>query len=223
MEPRAATRLDSWKEIAAYLRRGARTVQRWEREEGLPVRRLLHEKLGSIYAYKHELDAWFARRGETSRRPATLAVLPFADLSQDRRQRCFCEGLAEEITLALSRIDGLNVTALRDSAPPPGVQSLLQGSVRTAGERLRIAVQWIDAKTGFHLWGESFDGVVGDVFELQDEIAGQVREALELKLRTAETGPCGPVPIDAVQRVPTTSRTPCDLAYSRGSRDGATA
>jgi hypothetical protein len=57
-----ADRLDSWKEIAAYLRRSPRTVQRWERQEGLPVHRLVHDKLGSVYAYRSELDGWWAER-----------------------------------------------------------------------------------------------------------------------------------------------------------------
>src|SRR5215468_7102603 len=55
-------RLDSWKEIAAYLGRGVRSVQRWEREEGLPVHRLSHQKRGSVYAYKNELDEWWQSR-----------------------------------------------------------------------------------------------------------------------------------------------------------------
>jgi hypothetical protein len=55
-------RLDSWKEIATYLSRGERTVQRWEREEGLPVHRLTHQKQGSVFAYKEELDAWWESR-----------------------------------------------------------------------------------------------------------------------------------------------------------------
>ncbi len=55
----ASERLDSWKEIAAHLKRDVRTVQRWEQDEGLPVRRHLHKKLGSVYAYKAELDAWW--------------------------------------------------------------------------------------------------------------------------------------------------------------------
>src|SRR5690349_23858248 len=98
---RESTRLDSWKEIAGYLRRGARTVQRWEREEALPVHRLQHEKLGSIYAYKQELDAWFARRGTeldavaapTAPAPHSVAVLPFADMSQNGDQAYFCDGV----------------------------------------------------------------------------------------------------------------------------------
>lgn len=58
----SSVRLDSWKEIAAYLRRDPRTVRRWERQEGLPVRRHLHGKRGSIYAFTHEIDKWFQTR-----------------------------------------------------------------------------------------------------------------------------------------------------------------
>lgn len=61
--PRAEDRLDSWKEIAAYLRRGVRTVKRWEKEEGLPVHRHVHRRLGTVYAYKPEIDAWWGTRG----------------------------------------------------------------------------------------------------------------------------------------------------------------
>src|SRR6185295_6956666 len=62
--PPASDRLDSWKEIAAYLRRGVSTVQRWEKEEGLPTHRLHHSKQGSVYAFKSELDAWMRDRRE---------------------------------------------------------------------------------------------------------------------------------------------------------------
>src|SRR3954452_19189743 len=99
-KPTGAQRLDSWKEIAAYLRRGTRTVQRWERDEGLPVHRLQHGKLGSVYAYPAELDAWFASRGaslEPEIAPRTghtpsVAVLPFTDLSPQADQAYFCDG-----------------------------------------------------------------------------------------------------------------------------------
>ena len=57
-EPDSTDRLESWKEVAGYLKREVRTVQRWEKKEGLPIHRLQHDKLGSIYAYKSELDAW---------------------------------------------------------------------------------------------------------------------------------------------------------------------
>jgi tetratricopeptide (TPR) repeat protein len=68
-DPPSADRLDTWKEVAAHLRRSVRTVQRWEREEGLPVHRHRHDKLGSIYAFRHELDTWWATRGNTLQDP----------------------------------------------------------------------------------------------------------------------------------------------------------
>ena len=69
VDPPSADRLDTWKEVAAHLRRSVRTVQRWEREEGLPVHRHRHDKLGSIYAYGHELDSWWSARGATLHDP----------------------------------------------------------------------------------------------------------------------------------------------------------
>src|SRR6185369_10585933 len=119
-------RLQSWKELAAYLKRGARTLQRWEREEGLPVRRLQHGKQGSIYAYKSELDAWWTARGEelspaprTSGEPAaSVAVMPFADLSPQKDQAYFCDGIVEEIVHALSRHSGLRTTSHRNLRLP---------------------------------------------------------------------------------------------------------
>ncbi|MGP8245207.1 MAG: TPR end-of-group domain-containing protein [Bryobacteraceae bacterium] len=197
-------RLDSWKEIAAYLRRGTRTVQRWEREEGLPVHRLQHEKLGSAYAYKSELDGWFARRGAgadatPAERAPSVAVLPFADMSQQEDQTYFCDGIAEEIINALSRIAGLK-TASRTSSfrfRAPGidsrevarrlaVQSLLEGSVRKSGNRMRIAVQLVDAASGFPIWTERYDRTFGDLLEVQDEIAASVAAALKVKLTPTE-------------------------------------
>src|SRR5262245_66575412 len=76
-------RLDSWKEIAAYLSRGIRTVQRWEREEGLPVHRLVHDKRGSIYARKDELAAWWDSRRRTLTNPAAGEVVD--SRSEERR------------------------------------------------------------------------------------------------------------------------------------------
>src|SRR5690348_15225454 len=110
-------RLDTWKEIAAYLKRGARTVQRWEAEEGLPVHRLRHDTLGSVYAYTSELDAWWAERGaelnvarEAAATPV-VAVLPFVDMSREQDQGYFCDGIAEEIINALGRLKGLRVVS----------------------------------------------------------------------------------------------------------------
>ena len=204
---RKTTRLDSWKEIATYLKRGARTVQRWEREEGLPVHRLPHEKLGSVYAYPAELDAWWSSRAAEIRdaqpaaKPApSIAVLPFADMSQGGDQAYFCDGIAEEIIGALSRIAGLRVASRTSSfrvRPPTGdsreigrqlgVRTLLEGSVRKSGGQLRIAVQLIDAVNGFHLWSERYDRQLVDVFAIQDEIAHKVVQSLEVTLSPAES------------------------------------
>ncbi|HEV2446729.1 MAG TPA: tetratricopeptide repeat protein [Candidatus Sulfopaludibacter sp.] len=208
-EARSPDRLDSWKEIAAHLRRGARTVQRWEREEGLPIHRLQHEKLGSVYAYRHELDAWFTRRGAeleasaaAAERPApSVAVLPFTDMSQEANQAYFCDGIAEEIINTLSRIAGLKTASrtasFRFRAPGKdtreigrqlGVQSLLEGSVRKSGDRLRVAVRLADAESGFQIWAERYDRTFSDALELQDEIAAHVARALGATLTANEEG-----------------------------------
>src|SRR5215468_123016 len=93
-----AERLDSWKEIAAYLRRDVRTVQRWEKKEGLPVHRHQHEKLGSVYAFRAELTQWF-----NTRQPAPvaaagkgsdkikIAVLPFQNVGEDQENKYFAD------------------------------------------------------------------------------------------------------------------------------------
>jgi adenylate cyclase len=119
-----------------------------------------------------------------------IAVLPFADMSPERDQDFLCEGLAEELIDALTHIDGLRVAArtlsfqfrgghdLREVARKLGVRSLLEGSVRKAGDRLRITVQLIDAESGYHQWSERFDRSAADVFAVQDEIAETVANLL---------------------------------------------
>jgi adenylate cyclase len=121
---------------------------------------------------------------------ATIAVLPFADMSAERDQDYLCEGLAEELIDALTHIEGLRVAArtssfqfrgqhdLRDVARKLGVSSLLEGSVRKSGDRLRITVQLIDAETGYHKWSERFERSAADVFAVQDEIAETVANLL---------------------------------------------
>lgn len=80
-------RLDSWKEIAAYLGRNERTVRRWEQSEGLPVHRLMHDKKGSVYAYRAELDAWrISRKPPVGEEEEGLAGLPEAEPLPDRRR-----------------------------------------------------------------------------------------------------------------------------------------
>lgn len=203
----AGERLVSWKEIATYLNRGARTVQRWEREEGLPVHRLRHDKLGSVYAYKSELDAWWdGRRAglegkETAEREPgpSIAVLPFADMSREKDQGYFCEGMAEEILNALSKVSHLRIASRRSAFQfQPGaansreigrslrVRYLLEGSVRRSEGRLRIAAQLTDAENGYQTWSERYDRRMSDVFAIQEEIANHIVEALRVKLTPGE-------------------------------------
>jgi TolB-like protein/Tfp pilus assembly protein PilF len=128
-EPSGSDHLDSWKEIAAYLNRQVRTLQRWEKREGLPVHRHQHDSLGSVYAYKSELDAWRRQRqprtqaeakplgapkGTEQRHLPThltepgkvrLLVLPFENLSGDPAQAYFSDGLTEEMITQLARLE----------------------------------------------------------------------------------------------------------------------
>jgi TolB-like protein len=207
-------RLDSWKEIAAYLRRGVRTVRRWERDEGLPVRRHIHRVLGSVYAFKSEIDEWqqtgrrrpvaFAPARGRRRHPAlgqvkSIAVLPFANLSADPENEYFADGLTDEVTADLSRIGALRVISRTSAmtfkrttkdiatiARELSVRYILEGSVRRAGDRLRITAELIDAATDDHLWADKFDATVEDVFAIQERLARVIVDALELRLTIDE-------------------------------------
>src|SRR5438552_13351616 len=129
----------------------------------------------------------------------SLAVLPFADLSAERDQEHFGDGVAEEILNALAKIGDLRVPArtscfafrglnldARDIGRRLGVDALLEGSVRKAGQRLRISVRLIDARNGYHLWSERFDREVADIFAIQDEIASSIVRALGLSTGQGE-------------------------------------
>ena len=211
----AASRLDSWKEVAAYLRRGTRTVQRWEREQGLPVHRLQHDKLGSVYAFPSELDAWWSnRRADLENEPAaqqeagpSIAVLPFRDLSREQDQEYFCEGIAEEISNALGGVEGLRVASrtlgslykagsadFREVGRRLRVCTLLEGSVRKSGDRLRIAVRLTNADNGYQLWSETYERGIQDIFTVQEEIAQRTVQALEVTLSAREQSALGKVP-----------------------------
>jgi serine/threonine protein kinase/Tfp pilus assembly protein PilF len=130
---------------------------------------------------------------------ASIAILPFVDMSAEKDQGYFCEGTAEEIINALSRIHGLRVASRtssfrfkhaaidsREIGRRLGVRSLLEGSVRKAGRRLRIAVQLTDAEKGFQRWSELYDREMEDIFAIQEEIARSVVEAMELTLTPQE-------------------------------------
>ena len=143
-------------------------------------------------------------RTETpARRPrvASVAVLPFADLSPARDQDYFCEGIAEELLGALSMVDDLRVAARgssfqlkgqaldsRDVGKALGVATLLEGSVRKAGNRVRISARLVNASDRRQIWAETFDRTLDDIFAIQEEIAQAVVRALELRLSVARQG-----------------------------------
>jgi adenylate cyclase len=124
-----------------------------------------------------------------------VAILPFADMSAEKDQDYFCEGTSEEIINALCGISGLRVASRsatfqlknrsmdgREIGRLLNVQSFLEGSVRKSGDRLRITAQLINAEDGFHLWSQTFDRRIEDVFAVQEEIARHIVEALRVKL-----------------------------------------
>ena len=130
----------------------------------------------------------------------SIAVLPFQNMSGDPEQEYFADGVVEDIVTALSRMRWLFVIARNSSfaykgqavdvkqvGRELGVRYVLEGSVRKAGNRVRITAQLIDATTGAHLWADRFDGSLDDVFELQDKVAISVAGVIEPALQVAET------------------------------------
>jgi TolB-like protein len=129
----------------------------------------------------------------------SIAVLPFANLGSDPEQEYFADGVVEDITMALSRFPWLFVIARNSSfmykgravdvkqvGRELGVRYVLEGSVRKAGNRIRIAGQLIDAETGAHLWADRFDGALEAMFDLQDHVTSSVVGAIAPKLQREE-------------------------------------
>jgi TolB-like protein/cytochrome c-type biogenesis protein CcmH/NrfG len=146
----------------------------------------------------------------------SLAVLPFQNMTGDAEQEYFVDGMVEEITTAIARLPWLFVIArnsaftykgkaidVKQVAQELGVRYVLEGSVRKAGNRVRITGQLIDTTTGAHIWAERFDGALDDIFELQDQVASSVAGAMEPKLRQSE--------IERASRKPTANLTAYDL------------
>jgi TolB-like protein/Flp pilus assembly protein TadD len=128
-------------------------------------------------------------------RMASIAVLAFTDMSAAKDQDWFCDGIAEEILIALTPLEGLRVAArtsafsfkgknvdLRTIGEKLNVSTILEGSVRRAGDRVRITVQLSDVANGFQLWSERYDRELNDIFDVQDEIAKAIAERLRVTL-----------------------------------------
>jgi TolB-like protein len=152
--------------------------------------------------------AYAVGTGASARDSATIAkrvprlsivVLPFANLSNDPDQQYFADGITEDLTTDLSRIPGMLVisrntaftyrdrsASTRQIGRELGVRYVLEGSVRRSVNRVRVTAQLIDAGSDAHLWAERFDRDLGDLFELQDEVTGQIARELNVELAAAE-------------------------------------
>jgi TolB-like protein/Tfp pilus assembly protein PilF len=205
-----ADRLDSWKEIASYLRRDVRTVQRWEKKEGLPVHRHLHDKLGSIYAYRNELTEWFTTRQQSGAvagqeghaEKIKLAVLPFGNLSGEREDAYFSDGLTEEMITQITRLQASDLAVIArttaehyDSSSKSldqmkkelGVSYVLEGKVRRGGNRVRITAHLTQLKDQTQVWAETYERDLSDVLSVQADIAQAIARQINLALNLSET------------------------------------
>jgi TolB-like protein/Tfp pilus assembly protein PilF len=141
------------------------------------------------------LEAVVARLRTQSVPDASVCVLPFLNLSREDENDYFSDGMTEELTNALTQVPGLRVASrtsafafkgknldLREIGQRLGVRSVVEGSVRKEGNRLRVTAQLIDAISGFHSWSQVFERTLHDVFELQEEISRAITRALPLKV-----------------------------------------
>src|SRR5437764_706971 len=141
-----------------------------------------------------------ASAARTEAATKSIAVLPFVDMSQAKDQEYFCDGISEEILDTLAKVDGLRVVARTSSFSFKGknadvgevanklnVENVLEGSLRREGNRIRITAQLINARDGFHLWSDTYERELKDVFAVQDEITRAIVDALKVKLAVVPT------------------------------------
>ena len=138
-------------------------------------------------------------RAHAGEQRQSVAVMPFTNLSGDPSKDYFSDGMSEELLNLLARIPGLQVAArtssfaykgrevdVRQIGRELGVETLLEGSVRQAGDQVRITAQLIDTESGFHLWSETYDRKLADIFQVQDEIARAIVDELRIELAPAD-------------------------------------
>jgi adenylate cyclase len=142
----------------------------------------------------------------------SVAVLPFANLSQDSAQDYFSDGVTEDLITGLSKVSGLFVIArnstftykgrpvkVREIGRDLGVRYVVEGGVQRAGNRVRITAQLVDASTGYHLWAERYDREASDIFAVQDEVTRQIVRAMAVKLTEAEQTRIGRAPTGVLE------------------------
>jgi len=262
--PKEKEKLDSWKEIAGFLGREVRTVQRWEKQEGLPIRRHQHEKLGTVYAYRSELEAWLqqrqpltaipvtvteptessaaadptasrfrrilfpivaslfivgasgylvtrklVRRGTIPNPAPTVAVLPFQNLTEGAGPDWFSEGLTEEMTVQLERLQparlrviGRTTAALlesgkrqiEDAGRDLGVDYVLKGTVRRDDKKVRVTAQLIRLRDQSAIWADAYDREADTAIATQADVGMRIAQAISARLLSgALLGPAVPL------------------------------
>jgi TolB-like protein len=152
-----------------------------------------------------------ALRRTAAPREKSIAVLPFVDMSPQKDQEYFCDGITEELIHRLSNIKELRVPArtsafffkgksqdIKEVGGTLKVHMVLEGSVRKAGDRLRVTAQLINVADGYHLWSDTYDRELKDIFAIQDDISSSIVNALELKLTPREAQKLSERPIDNV-------------------------
>jgi TolB-like protein/Flp pilus assembly protein TadD len=140
-------------------------------------------------------DSASAASAEPAAPAASVAVVPFANLTGETGKEYFSDGMAEELINELTKVPGLKVPArtssfaykgrnidIRQIARDLGVATILEGSVRSAGERIRVTAQLVNAQTGYHIWSNTYEGNFGDVFKVQDDISAEIVGALRSSL-----------------------------------------
>jgi serine/threonine protein kinase/Tfp pilus assembly protein PilF len=149
-----------------------------------------------LRSFRNEFGSVISREWSSMQKPLpSIAVLPFTNMSADKEQEYFCDGMAEEIINALTHVEGLRVAArtsafsfrdkaidIREIGKKLNVETLLEGSVKKAGNRIRITTQLVNVADGYHLWSEKYDREMQDVFAIQDEISLAIVDKLRIKL-----------------------------------------
>jgi serine/threonine protein kinase/tetratricopeptide (TPR) repeat protein len=162
---------------------------------------------------KTELETGITKTLETSMKiTPSIAVLPFINLSADPEQEYFCDGLAEELINALTHIKDLHVVArtsafsfkgekldIREIGRKLNVETVLEGSVRKAASRLRMTAQLINVVDGYHLWAETYDRELKDIFDIQSDVAQQIAQALKATLSPEEKERIEQTPTDNLE------------------------
>ncbi len=157
------------------------------------VQRILAEQIETLVALRHPATAGQSAAGKVDEK--SVAVLAFANLSDDKNNEYFSDGISEELLNVLAKVPGLKVSArtsafyfkgkqvpMAEIAQQLGVAYVVEGSVRKQGDKVRITAQLIKAADGFHVWSDTFTRDLKDIFAVQDEIAGLIAKNLELKM-----------------------------------------